>query len=202
MFIPDPNFFHPGSASKNFKYFNQKIVSKLSEIWSGSFIPDTDPDFMPSGIPDPGVKNGPNTDPQHWFLSRYLVDAGACRFWPEGRGIFLNKERYHSFTIWFFIYLNLTTRFRDVPHSPKTTYIWSLGIILWNRIGNKAKTESGSAAKIKSLLCCGGSQWSHGSSAMEPWRLVLKPVIRWFGIPDQALDPICKNYLVLLHLAS
>jgi hypothetical protein len=37
--IPDPNFFHPGSKFfpsrirvKEFKYFNQKIVSKLSEL--------------------------------------------------------------------------------------------------------------------------------------------------------------------------
>jgi hypothetical protein len=30
MFIPDPTFFYPGSASKNFKYLNpQKMVSKL-----------------------------------------------------------------------------------------------------------------------------------------------------------------------------
>ncbi len=53
MFIPDPNFFHPGSASKNSSILTQKTVSKLSEIWSGySFriwIPD--PDFLP--IPDP-----------------------------------------------------------------------------------------------------------------------------------------------------
>jgi hypothetical protein len=35
----------------------------------------------------------PDPDPQHWLLPRYLIDAGACRFWPEGRGIFLNKER-------------------------------------------------------------------------------------------------------------
>ncbi len=32
----------------------QKIVSKLSEIWSGLFIPDPDTDFLP--IPDLGVK--------------------------------------------------------------------------------------------------------------------------------------------------
>ncbi len=44
-------FFHPVSASKIFKYFNPNIVSKLSEIWSGLFIPDPDPDFLP--IPDP-----------------------------------------------------------------------------------------------------------------------------------------------------
>jgi hypothetical protein len=30
--IPDPNFFHPGSALKNFSSLTQKIVSKISEI--------------------------------------------------------------------------------------------------------------------------------------------------------------------------
>ncbi len=30
---------------------NPKKVSKLSEIWSGLFIPDPDPDFYPSRIP-------------------------------------------------------------------------------------------------------------------------------------------------------
>jgi len=60
MFIPDPGseFFpswirnfsisNSGSSSKNLSIFTQKIVSKLSETWSGLFIPD--PDFLP--IPD------------------------------------------------------------------------------------------------------------------------------------------------------
>jgi hypothetical protein len=55
MFIPDPNFFPPGSRIpiKELKYriVTQKIVTKLSEIGSGWFIPDPDPDFLP--IPDP-----------------------------------------------------------------------------------------------------------------------------------------------------
>jgi len=55
MFIPDTNFSipDPGSASENLS-----MVSKLSEISSGLFIPDPDPDFLP--IPDPGVKNAPD----------------------------------------------------------------------------------------------------------------------------------------------
>ncbi len=32
--------FHPGSASKNLSILTQKMVSKLSEIWSGLFSPD------------------------------------------------------------------------------------------------------------------------------------------------------------------
>ncbi len=52
----------------------QKIVSKLSEIWSRLFIPDPDPDFLPN--PDPGPRGQKGTgsrgqkgtgipDPQH-----------------------------------------------------------------------------------------------------------------------------------------
>ena len=44
--IPNPNFFHPGSPSKNSSILTQIIFSKLSEIWSGLFIPDPDPDFF------------------------------------------------------------------------------------------------------------------------------------------------------------
>ncbi len=45
----------PGSASKNFSILTQKIVSKLSEIRSGLFIPDPDPGFI--SIPaDPGSR--------------------------------------------------------------------------------------------------------------------------------------------------
>ncbi len=42
------------------------MVSKLSEIWFGLFIPDPDPDFLPIRISDPGVKKIPET--QHWNL--------------------------------------------------------------------------------------------------------------------------------------
>ncbi len=47
------------------------MVSKLTEIWSGLFIPDPDPDFLP--ISDPGSKGQKGTvsrifdpDPQLW----------------------------------------------------------------------------------------------------------------------------------------
>jgi hypothetical protein len=82
MFIPHPGsdffpfqnpgtkFFHPGSRIriKEFKYFTQNIVSKLSEIWSGLFNPDPDSSgtlhhgiiFYPSWIPDPGNKKAPD----------------------------------------------------------------------------------------------------------------------------------------------
>jgi hypothetical protein len=37
----------------------KKMVSKLSEIRSGLFIPDPDPDFLP--IPDPGYRGQKGT---------------------------------------------------------------------------------------------------------------------------------------------
>ncbi len=60
------------------------MVSKLSEILSGLFVPDPDPDFLP--IPDPGVKKAPDpgygsaalvftllTDRQTWELLEGVV---------------------------------------------------------------------------------------------------------------------------------
>ncbi len=53
----------PESASKNLSILTQKIVYKLSETWSGSFIPDPDHDFLP--IPDPAVLRIRIHIPQH-----------------------------------------------------------------------------------------------------------------------------------------
>jgi hypothetical protein len=80
--IPDPTFFHPGSQIrtvsirdhpgsriliKEFKYFNPPKKQKngfqaLKKYDPGcsSRIPDPDADFLPSRIPDPGVKKAPN----------------------------------------------------------------------------------------------------------------------------------------------
>ncbi len=65
----------PGSATKNLSILTQKIVSKISEIWSGSFIPDPDPDFLPTRI---SVFSDP--DPQHCSLH-----SGTCTYflWEE-----------------------------------------------------------------------------------------------------------------------
>jgi hypothetical protein len=90
--IPDQNFFHPGSRIqgqkdfrfprirriKEFRYLTQKIVSKFSEILSGMFIPDPDLDFLPSRIPDPGVKKAPDQDPQHCFPGCNPYLNGFC----------------------------------------------------------------------------------------------------------------------------
>jgi hypothetical protein len=79
MFIREKKIFHPRSRIRIFsiadpwsvsKNLTQKIVSKLTEIWSWLFIPDpgswffTHPGSRIQGskrhrIPDPGVKNAP-----------------------------------------------------------------------------------------------------------------------------------------------
>ncbi len=79
LFPPRIQFFSipgPGSASKNLSILTQKIVFKLSEIWSGLFIPDPDCSSR-IRIPDPdfylyrilGSKRHwiPDPDPQHCF---------------------------------------------------------------------------------------------------------------------------------------
>jgi hypothetical protein len=74
MFIPDPNFVHPGSRVKTQKdsssriririkklsILNPKIVAKLSEIWFEMFILDPDLDFDVLPIRDTGVKKAPD----------------------------------------------------------------------------------------------------------------------------------------------
>jgi hypothetical protein len=84
MFIPDPNFLHPGSRTKRFpdphphqiiSDFNpKKCFYKLSENdpESSSRIPDLD--FLP--IPDPGVKKAP--DPGSAILTKSLTDIHVC----------------------------------------------------------------------------------------------------------------------------
>ncbi len=57
--IPDPTFSipEPGSASKNLSILTRKLFIKLSELWSGLFIPDP-PGVKKHQIPYPGS--------QHW----------------------------------------------------------------------------------------------------------------------------------------
>jgi hypothetical protein len=61
MFIPDP-----GSSSKNLSNLTPKkakkwfLSSKKYDPGCSSRIPDPDADFLPSRIPDPGVKKAPN----------------------------------------------------------------------------------------------------------------------------------------------
>ncbi len=93
--IPDP-----GSASKNWSILTQKLVSKLSEIWSGLFrigIRDPNPDFYLSQIPDPWVKKAPDPGsgsatlftgtPSRWVGPRlwwHWSPGGLTRFYLPG----------------------------------------------------------------------------------------------------------------------
>jgi hypothetical protein len=106
--IPDPNFFHPGSRisdpwSKRLPdpHPHQRIVSELSEIWSGMFIPDPDLDFYPSRIPVPGFRGQkgtgsriPDPDPQHCGLIGAV--AFLCSFVRTCTG---TVRRYGIFTL-------------------------------------------------------------------------------------------------------
>ncbi len=80
--IPDPNFFHPGSASKNLSILTQKIVSKLSEIWSGLSILDSNPGswfFTHPGSRAQGSKRQWIQDPRSATLVvTYLKNPGTC----------------------------------------------------------------------------------------------------------------------------
>ncbi len=67
--IPDPNFFHPGTASKNLIIIAQKncfqaLGNRIRTVHPGSwfFI------YPGSRIPDPGIKKAPDPDPQHWYF--------------------------------------------------------------------------------------------------------------------------------------
>ncbi len=69
----------PGSAFKNLSILTQKIVPKLSEIWTGLFIPDPEFDFLP--IPDPGVKKAPDSGSG----SATLLTSVLSRRWTAER---------------------------------------------------------------------------------------------------------------------
>jgi hypothetical protein len=88
MFIPDPNFFHPGSQIhiKEVKYFNPKKWFLSSQKYDPGFSSRirilTHPD------PDPGVNRIPDPYPQQWFLPELsrpdhkLPQPGDCQKTP------------------------------------------------------------------------------------------------------------------------
>jgi hypothetical protein len=66
MFIRDPNFFYPGSASKNLSILTQQIVSKLLRKKIPGCSSRIRIDFLP--ITDPGSRGSKRhriPDPQH-----------------------------------------------------------------------------------------------------------------------------------------
>ncbi len=101
--IPDPNFFHPGSriCIREFKYFlTKKLFFKLSEIWSGLFIPDPAHYFLPR-IPGSKRHQIPDPDPQTAKIYALLLltissqNISEQNLWklPYGRKFFL-------YTLW------------------------------------------------------------------------------------------------------
>ncbi len=96
MFFPDSNFFIPDPryeffpsrildphASKNLRLLTQKIISKLSEIWPGLFIPY--PDFLP--LPDPGsmVQRHPGSGSATLFYFQKFVRLFFIKIWLRDR---------------------------------------------------------------------------------------------------------------------
>ncbi len=77
-----------GSGSGNVSIFNPKIVSKLSEMWSGIFILDSESRILISiPIPDSGVKKAPvpgsGSTTLHTILS-YKLSLGLYLCSEEG----------------------------------------------------------------------------------------------------------------------
>ncbi len=81
----------PDSASKNLSILTKKIVSKLLKIWSGLFIPDPDPNFLPIPVPRSRIQGSerhriPDPDPQHcWWLCifpqvSWMVEVRAVHY--------------------------------------------------------------------------------------------------------------------------
>ncbi len=79
--IPDPNFFHPGSASKNLGVLAEKMVSKLKEIWSGLFISDLGSGSWLSTHPGSRGQKGTESRIQHtvWIHKQYLANYSEKR---------------------------------------------------------------------------------------------------------------------------
>ncbi len=78
MFIPDPTFFHPESTSKIISIFlTPKNVFKLSEIWSGLFIPESGSGswcFTPLGS---RCQKGTSSDPGSATLLKEELDRDS-----------------------------------------------------------------------------------------------------------------------------
>ncbi len=85
MFIPDPNFFHPGSRiriKKESKYFNPKNCSLSQKYDPGSSSRIRILILYPSWIPDPGANKGTGSRIRIRITALSLCDAvphAQCR---------------------------------------------------------------------------------------------------------------------------
>ncbi len=120
---PRSEFFHPGSrvkkipdhgsGSKNWNIFNPKIVSKLSEICSGMFIPDLD-------FTHPGSRGQKGTSPESWSATLYqIMDCLKQEVAKKWRKIKL----FHANCFGVYIYLlsSGSHLYRTVPTSLSLT---------------------------------------------------------------------------------
>ncbi len=138
------------------------MVSKLSEIWSGLFIPDADPDFLP--IPDPGAKKAPDPVSGSATLTRKyygmcILSTGgqlrirSCPCWTESGNSKSGSE------------LKLPTGMVNLTGLPTKLKRWitSLLTCLDDRLGTsrifKAKIPSSRSVGNGSGLATSGS-WS------------------------------------------
>uniref|UniRef100_A0A915HUL1 arginine kinase n=1 Tax=Romanomermis culicivorax TaxID=13658 RepID=A0A915HUL1_ROMCU len=87
--------FNPCLTEENYKEMEQKMISLFGGI--------KDPDLQGTYYPLTGMtKEVQNELIKDHFLfkegDRFLREANACRFWPAGRGIFLNQKK--TFLVW------------------------------------------------------------------------------------------------------
>ncbi len=90
------------------RILTQKKISKLSEIWSGLFILNPNPDFLP--IPDPGVKKAPDPGSATPVPYRYWAVLGIeMSFESRSTRFYMTKiiERFDfdqtKKSTWFFL---------------------------------------------------------------------------------------------------
>jgi hypothetical protein len=110
--IPDLNCLHPGSrirtvsipdpgsSSKNLSILTQKkakkwfLSSKKYDPGCSSRIPDPDADFLPSQIPDPGVKKAPNPGSGSATLRKKPIPDPGSKGQKRSRFRIRNTETY------------------------------------------------------------------------------------------------------------
>jgi hypothetical protein len=111
MFIPDPRSEFlpsriqgqkdPGTRiqgkKKKLCIFNPKIVSELSEIWSGMFIPDSDPGSESWFFTHPGPRGQKAPDPGSGFATLELPTCSGSMIMVclrEGGGVYYDRSKF------------------------------------------------------------------------------------------------------------
>jgi hypothetical protein len=151
VFIPDPNFLHTGSASKILRILTQNMVSKLSEIWSGLFILDPDPDFLP--VPDPGVKKTP--DPGSATLKFYKKSQNKVKF-------------LHKFSVFAWRCLPFRKELLKTTTTNVPEMFFAQALPMASSLGTETASLSMEMSKVDELLVASANErrgWKPSSSA-------------------------------------